>query len=86
MHNKYTEMLAGKQRKAQDRLILLALPEHAILSRVTAIQYGHGGPTVYSFDGKPFLETYPPELETVREENAWVIKATQQYRIIKDTP
>ncbi len=84
--NKYTEMLVEKQREAQDKLILLTLPEYALLSRVTAIQSGHGGSTVYSFDGKPFLEIHPPTFETIREDNSWKLKATQSYRIIKDNP
>ena len=83
MQNKYAEMLASKQVQAQNDLILLALPDAAILSRVTAIQHGHGGMMVYSYEGKPFLEIYPPEFETVVEGTSYKIRATQNYRIIK---
>lgn len=83
MENKYADMLAQKTVTAQNDLILLALPDQAKLSRVAACQHGCGGPMIYSYDEKPFLEVYAPEFETVFENNAYKIKATQSYRILK---
>lgn len=84
MENKYAAMLAQKQAKATEDLILLAMPDGATPARITAAQYGHGGRMVYSYDGKPFLEIWPPTFESVYEDNAYKIKANQQYRILKN--
>lgn len=83
MNNKYTEILIKRQHKAEGDLILMAMPDEATLNGVSSIQHGHGGKTVYSFGGKPFLEIYPPQFETVREEDAIKLRLTQNYRVIK---
>lgn len=83
MKSEYVELLAQKQVKATEDLILMAMPDKATLSSITAMQYGHGGKTVYCYDGVPFLEIWPPTFESVHEDNAYKIKATQEYRIIK---
>lgn len=83
MDNKYAGMLASKVNAGVSDLILLAMPDKAVMARVIAIQHGHGGKMVYSYDGVPFLEVWPPEIESVREDNTYKIKATQNYRILK---
>lgn len=84
MKNKYQEMLAQKQVKAQEELIRLAMPCEATPSRIVATQHGSSGKTVYSFDNKPFLEVFLPSFETLLEDGSYKIKATQNYRIIKE--
>lgn len=83
MQNKYTSMLAEKQIKAQSDLIMMSMPDNAVLQKITAIQHGHSGPTVYSYENVPFLEIWPPSFETVLEDGSYKIKATQNYRVIK---
>lgn len=81
--NKYAELLAEQQMYAQTQLIKCALPCDATMSSVRAIQHGQGGKTVYEHKGKPFLEIWPPEMETVFEDNSYKIRANQKYRVIK---
>ena len=83
MMNKYAEMLSTKQASAQSDLILLALPDKAVMSRVVACQHGHSGPMVYSYEDKPFLEVYPPQIESIHEDGGYKIKVTTNYRILK---
>lgn len=81
--NKYVEQLSANTTKSLNDILIMALPDQATLARISAIQYGHKGKTVYSYEGVAFLEVWPAEIEYVQEGNAYTMRVTHKYRIIK---
>jgi hypothetical protein len=81
--------MAGKMAAQLDTTIKSALDRHwgvwsteDLKRRCTLVSRpGSEVQTLYA-DGKPILEIHPIQLETVRTDTGWTLKATQNYRTL----
>lgn len=80
--------MAGKMAAQLDTTIKGALDKHwgvwstDDLKRLTLVSYPGREVQTLCVDGKPILEIHPIQVETVRTDIGWVLRATQNYRTL----
>lgn len=81
--------LAGKLAAQLDTTIKDALDKHwgvwssdDLKRRCTLVSYTGSEVQTLCADGTPILEIHPIQVETVRTDMGWVLRATQNYRTL----